>query len=42
MSLLGSVAWVKHEFGQRWNNLIETDENWNYGKEMTLQEEVEV
>jgi hypothetical protein len=42
MALLGSVAWVRHELGPRWNNLIETAESWNYGKEMTLQEEVEV
>lgn len=34
-----SAAWVKREFGPRWNNLIETAENWDYGKEMTLQEE---
>ncbi len=34
-----SAAWVKSEFGPRWNNLIQTAENWHFGIEMNLQEE---
>ncbi|MBI2707276.1 MAG: DUF4111 domain-containing protein [Proteobacteria bacterium] len=35
-----SAAWVKREFAPQWNNLIQTAENWQYGKEMNLKEEV--
>lgn len=34
-----SASWVKREFGPRWNMLIQTAEDWDYGKEMTLQKE---
>lgn len=34
-----SAAWVKREFAPQWNNLIQTAENWQYGKEMNLKEE---
>lgn len=33
-----SAAWVKKEFPE-WKNLIQTAEDWEYGKEMKLQEE---
>lgn len=35
-----SASWVKREFGPRWDNLIQTAENWGYGKEMNAPEEV--
>jgi len=34
-----SAQWVKNKFGSQWNNLIQTAENWHYGKEMHLQKE---
>ena len=34
-----SASWVKSEFGPQWKNLIQTAENWHYGKEMNLKEE---
>jgi hypothetical protein len=35
-----SAAWVKLEFGPHWNHLIQTAEEWDYGKKMNLQREV--
>jgi predicted nucleotidyltransferase len=35
-----SAAWVKCEYGPHWDHLIQTAEDWHYGKEMTLQEEI--
>lgn len=35
-----SAAWVKREFGPHWKHLIQTAEDWKYGKEMNSQEEV--
>ena len=29
----------KNKFGSQWNNLINTAENWKYGKEMTMRNE---
>lgn len=34
-----SAAWVKREFGSPWKDLIQTAEDWDYGKDMNLQEE---
>lgn len=34
-----SASWVKSEFGPRWNNLIQTAEDWRYGEKMNSQEE---
>jgi len=34
-----SAQWVKNQFGLPWINLIETAENWRYGKEMSLRNE---
>ena len=34
-----SASWVKREFFPQWNNLIQTAEDWHYGKEMNLKEE---
>ncbi len=35
-----AASWVKNEFGSQWQDLIEVAEQWQYGKEMTLQKEV--
>lgn len=34
-----SALWVKCEFSPQWSHLIQTAENWQYGKEMDLKEE---
>ncbi len=34
-----SAAWVKKEFGTKWRHLIETAEDWKYGKEMCCRDE---
>jgi len=34
-----SAAWVKMEFAPQWTNLIQTAEDWYYGKKMNLKEE---
>lgn len=34
-----AASWVKKEFGSEWNNLIQTAEDWQYGKEMNLRKE---
>ncbi len=35
-----AADWAKNEFGLHWHNLIETAENWQYGKTMSLRNEV--
>ncbi len=35
-----SATWVKRKFGPHWNHLIQTAEDWRYGKEMNLQKDV--
>ena len=35
-----SASWVKSEFDPQWTPLIQTAENWSYGKEMNLKEKV--
>jgi hypothetical protein len=34
-----SAAWVKNELAPQWTTLIQTAENWSYGKKMHLEEE---
>lgn len=34
-----SAAWVRCELAPQWNSLIQTAENWQYGKEINLTEE---
>jgi hypothetical protein len=34
-----SASWVKHEFAPEWSPLIQTAEDWHYGKEMNLKEQ---
>lgn len=34
-----SAAWVKNKFSPQWSHLIQTAENWSYGKTMNNQEE---
>ena len=34
-----SAEWVKNKFGLRWRNLIDTAEDWQYGKTMSLRNE---
>jgi hypothetical protein len=40
LSKKASASWVKSEFDPQWNTLIQTAEDWSYGKEMNLKEEV--
>lgn len=39
-SKIVAASWIKNEFGQQWRDLIETAEQWQYGKEMVLHKEV--
>jgi hypothetical protein len=34
-----AAAWVKKEYGPRWQDLVETAENWRYGMAMEKKEE---
>jgi len=35
-----AAGWVKLKYGAKWHNLIETAQNWEYGKTMSLQDDV--
>lgn len=34
-----SAAWVKNNYAPHWRSLIETAENWQYGKKMSMRKE---
>jgi len=35
-----ATSWVKNEFRMQWRDLLESVEQWQYGKKMTCQKEV--